>query len=291
MKIECAFCGSHQTERLALTYGQGTARTRGWAFGMNPLGPALGMLVAVAKAFPAALGILGLPMGLLALVAAAPMALVIDFVFVAIMASLSLTRWRGTTQTYLATEAAPPPRFRTGLNAIRALVAVLIGSAFTASLIAASGFGDAVAEPAIGHLMAAMGTPSKRVAIGLVVATAALPALGLTGAGLMAGVRYNRAVWPLREAAWQRTFLCKRCGGTFLVPDFDPYGVNRIRSDKAGQGKGQFLPHAATEAERTRIRGKAHADGYWLRGSHRQRQTLGRSGDPPPTSNPSGGHS
>lgn len=77
----------------------------------------------------------------------------------------------------------------------------------------------------------------------------------LIGIGLTVGALYNKRIWPLREAAWQRSFLCKRCGGIFLVPSYDPIGVNPVSSRRIS--KGELLPRVQTEQERHRVEGKA----------------------------------
>lgn len=268
MDIACRLCNSQHTERLALTYSKGTSKSQGWAVSMNLFGPILASLIGMAKFFPQVLGpILGLPVSALAVATGAPFALAVDLMILAVLSSMSVTRMKGTTQSYLAAETAPPPRFRVIANLFRAVFLVAIGTAILAGFIGSSGLGDHVVEPWIV-------TPIARVfelrttaeILPLVITVPAVPMVLLAAAFMVMGVRYNRKVWPYREASWQRTFLCKRCGGTFVEPDFDPYGVNKVRSDKAGKGKGEFLPHNETEAEREAVHGKAEQDARYMRG-------------------------
>ncbi|MHB8410002.1 MAG: hypothetical protein ACYDHY_18305 [Acidiferrobacterales bacterium] len=80
----------------------------------------------------------------------------------------------------------------------------------------------------------------------------------LYGGATFAAFYYNRKAFPKREASWQRTFLCQRCGANFVVAEYDPYGMNAVRSDRLGTGNA--LPIAEQPQARETAEAKADAD-------------------------------
>lgn len=76
-------------------------------------------------------------------------------------------------------------------------------------------------------------------------------------------LQYNRTTWPEQEAIWQRTFMCKRCGTRFIKSDFDPVGVNVVRSDRPHQDG--LLPNRFEDDEVAAARRKARTDDGMLR--------------------------
>lgn len=75
-------------------------------------------------------------------------------------------------------------------------------------------------------------------------------------------LKYNNTTWGEHEAIWQRTFMCNRCGTRFIKSEFDPVGVNVVRSDG---GHGNLLPDRFEENEVAVARGKARTDDKDLR--------------------------
>jgi hypothetical protein len=77
------------------------------------------------------------------------------------------------------------------------------------------------------------------------------------------GVYYNLKIWSPREAAWQRSFLCERCGTIYVNDNFNLKSVSQVRSDKAG--KGSYFPRYETDLQRKNVRGKAKFDNDTIR--------------------------
>lgn len=77
------------------------------------------------------------------------------------------------------------------------------------------------------------------------------------------GIYYNNTIWSSREAAWQRSFMCERCGTIYIVENFSPKSISRVRSDKVG--KGNFLPRFETPSQKSTMKTRGHNDEKTLR--------------------------
>lgn len=177
-----------------------------------------------------------------------------------------VARTWGTTQTVLSAETQPPYYFPVWRYLTRGLALSVIAIA------------------AYGTVMGMLGDPKLygyRYTVAEFYNYLALvmgAVLLLIGGVLTLGVLYNKKIWPLREAAWQRSFLCKRCGGIFLIPDYDPVGINPVSSRAIG--KRGLLPRVQSEQERLAVETKARGfDGVMLRKSNRAfwRKVMGKA--------------
>lgn len=107
------------------------------------------------------------------------------------------------SQSGLAAFTAPPRR-RSELSVL--MLGILGGAGAFAAFVGASNCSKAYA-----------GTLYSLVFLGVVC-------LGLSACGLQAFRRaraYNAEVWPGLIASWEKRWICRRCGSTF-VPDPDP---------------------------------------------------------------------
>ncbi len=233
MEISCPLCESHKTQRLALTYAKGVSHSESTTVGAGASISPLTILGFVFFPIAIAIGALGF-MGL----------------------GLFYARTRTTTITGLAAESAPPKRLKWG-NVVLMALAYIIGMTIACGYLLRE-VDHALIVPSAPH--------AKAQAITLLVVGAIVWLVLLLG-GLWLGIKgaryFNDVVWARREAGWQRTFLCKRCGGNFLVPDYDPIGVNVVRSDRMGTG--EYLPRAETREQRAAVSAKAQSDHQTLR--------------------------
>jgi len=228
--IECPTCKSTHAERLVLTWAQGLSHQKS-------ITASIGAIFdgdAIKRFFIGALALSFWPIGL-------PWMLI---TFVKPMVAISRT-W-GVSQTVLSAETKPPYRFRFWKY-------LLVGIALVVLAMSASATGPEFL---------------KMVGINVEVATRSHESVGrdallvgavmlaLVSVGLYFGVRYNRTVWPLVEARWQRSFKCGRCGTIYLVPGFDPVGVNKVVS-YGRIGKGELLPRTHTEDQVKAVQAKA----------------------------------
>ncbi|GBE49205.1 hypothetical protein BMS3Bbin13_00104 [bacterium BMS3Bbin13] len=155
------------------------------------------------------------------------------------------------TETVLARETAPPHRVPVLKMALFGWIPVYI---FFGLPLTGMAISLAARDPYFGSLF------NSLIGIGM---------LAFYIASLVAGDYYNRKVWPLLEAVWQRTFLCGRCGANYIVPDYDPCGRRPVRSDQIGQGGSRFsrrdgLPRAKQPEAQEQARAKAEQDlGRW----------------------------
>ena len=244
MDITCPLCESKKTQRLALTYAKGVSTTSSTSVGVGASSGFLTVLGFVFLPITIALGALG-------------------FARLGIFAF----KTRGQTKTGLAAETEPPKKWSWGTVVLMAMaytVVVAVGALWTASrgipfaaealhipakLVKVTTF--AAAPFAIQVFLVVLGVFWSVILLGGL-------ALGFRGAWY-----FNTKVWARREAGWQRSFLCKRCGGNFLVPDYDPIGVNVVRSDRLGTG--EYLPRAETPEQRAAVSAKGASDDIDLR--------------------------
>lgn len=224
MRIVCPLCGSGNAERLVLTWSRGLSRHRTKTFGIGSF---------FAFANPLNNGIVGL-----AALALTPLVLalwpILTFLRLGLLAAYS---W-GTSQSALSYEAKPPFRFPAAKAALAAGYTFFVLPSTVVGMM---------------HL------PPARENIGVLLSALAGGAAAWLAAHL--GALYNRRVWAPREALWQRSFLCKRCGANFAVPEFDPEGIQPVRSDR----KGALLPLAGDPAGREAAMAKAATDDARLR--------------------------
>ncbi|MHB8254973.1 MAG: hypothetical protein ACYDEV_15070 [Acidiferrobacter sp.] len=231
MKIDCPLCQGHRTERLALTYAKGVTHTVSNSVGVGAGGGGGGGLMSLL--FP-----LFLPLSI-------PF-FALKFLGVGVFGMRTWTR----SSTLLAAESQPPKRlsyFKVFLMAVAYFLAVpvLIGY-----------LGIQVLQPITAH---AARVPVE-IFFGILILVAVFGGLFL---GIRGARAWNNVIWAPKEAGWQRSFLCQRCGAHFLVPDYDPIGVNVVRSDKAGTG--EYLPRAETPEQRAAVIAKAQSDHRMLR--------------------------
>lgn len=241
MDIVCPLCESKKTQRLALTYAKGASRSRSksiFAFaggGLSPLLFGLGILL-----FPISAPILAL-----------------RFLFMGFGGVYTTTR----TETLLAAESRPSKRLGRGFIVLMAICYII----FAAWVVAI--FAPIAIRPALSYFATFRHGHYYGQFRWVPLAMEALVLIAVEYVGLRAGLRgarhYNDVVWAQKEAAWQRSFLCKRCGANFLVPEYDPVGINRVRSDKAGTG--EYLPRVESLEQRDVIIAKAQTDHEILR--------------------------
>ena len=131
----------------------------------------------------------------------------------ALFGFITIGRSWGHSQTTLASETQPPEKFRYWL-ALPLMLAAALAWAFGLAFIS----DDA--------------TPSWVLV--LREYTPSVVFFGYLGLALW----YNFRVWPKKEAAWQKTFMCRRCGTVFESEEFEV--PENVRSDK--RKKGRFLP-------------------------------------------------
>lgn len=244
LDIDCPLCGSRHTERSALAWSRGLSRTQSSTLGVG------GWL---------ALPFHGLTGGASPLLVVLwPLLLLKSFLGFGLFAARS---W-GRTQSVYSAEAAPPYRFpalKAALLAPFAALFLFLALSF-AAMVAIHVYLEANGIREFGALDARLKALLPLLAVFSFAVCAAV---------MVFGVFYNNKVWPKREAVWQRSFLCKRCGANFVVPDYDPVGENAVRSDRAGRGG--LLPLAGSPADREAARGKAKDDGWLLRKRRRPR--------------------
>ena len=251
MDIVCPLCESKKTQRLALTYAKGVSTTSSTSVGAGAstgLWTVLGFLF-----FPLtiALGALG-------------------FARIGVFGF----KTRGQTKTGLAAESEPPKKMAWGnvvlmalaytvVIAIAALWTVSRGVPYAASMLH-------VPQQAL-HVTTFAKAPFAIRAFFILSGIFWLAILlGGWALGFLGAWYFNTKTWARREAGWQRTFLCKRCGGNFLAPDYNPIGVNVVRSDRLGTG--EYLPRAETPEQRAAVSAKAASDDIDLRKKGQQRR-------------------
>jgi hypothetical protein len=251
MEIICPLCDSKKTQRLALTYAKGVSTTSSTSVGVGASSGLLAVLGLVFLPFTIALGALG-------------------FARIGVFGF----KTRGQTKTGLAAETEPPKKM-SWVNV------VLMATAYTIAIIVAALWTGKYAIPLAAH---AFLIPTKTLddtsftnapfAIQAFIVVFGGIWLAILLGGLALGFRgawhFNTKTWARREAGWQRTFLCKRCGGNFLAPDYDPIGVNVVRSDRLGTG--EYLPRAETPEQRAAVSAKAASDDVDLRKKGQQRR-------------------
>lgn len=241
MEIACPLCDSHKTQRLALTYAKGASKSRSKSLfvfaggGTSPLLIGLSLLF-----FPIAVPVLAL-----------------RFLFMGLGGMYTTTK----TETLLATESRPPKRLGRGFIALMAFCYFF----FTALVVVS--FAPTLITPILPYVATLRHGHYYGMFRWVPLALEALVLIAVEAIGLRVGLKgvrhFNDVVWAQKEAAWQRSFLCKRCGANFLVPEYDPAGINRIRSDQAGTG--EYLPRVETSEQRETIVAKAQTDHALLR--------------------------
>lgn len=229
LAIECPLCGDRHTERLALAWAKGLSRTESTAAGVG---------ATLMAPFHAVLGAAS-PLSL----AFWPFLLLKSFLGFGLFMAKS---W-GTSQSVYSRETRPPYRFPT-------LKAILVFPVAWVALLAIM-----LLALSIACELSGLGREGFERHAGLAVAAS----LAACAAVVCLGVFYNRAVWPKREALWQRSFACKRCGAIFPVPEYHPEGGNAVRSDRAGEGG--LLPLAGNPEDRLRAAALAPEDERRLR--------------------------
>ncbi|MHB8252131.1 MAG: hypothetical protein ACYDEV_00170 [Acidiferrobacter sp.] len=241
MEITCPLCESHKSQRLALTYAKGASKSRSKSI----------FVLAGGGASPLLMGL-----GFILFPISAPL-LALRFLFMGFGGMYTTTK----TETLLAAESRPPKRLG------RFFIFLMAFCFFMVTTVVIVDNAPRIIMPILpffatlrhGHWHGPFRfTPLALEALVWVI----VEYIGLR-AGLKAARHYNDVVWAQKEAAWQRSFLCKRCGAHFLVPDYDPIGVNRVRSDKAGTG--EYLPRAETPEQRAAVIAKAQTDHALLR--------------------------
>ena len=242
MEIICPLCDSKKTQRLALTYAKGVSTTSSTSVGVGASSGLLAVLGLVFLPFTIALGALG-------------------FARIGVFGF----KTRGQTKTGLAAETEPPKKMAWGN-------VVLMALAYTVVIAVIGSWTYARGIPVFAHALLLHVAPNATFATAplalqaFVVLMVAFWTIILVG-GLVLGFRgawhFNTKTWARREAGWQRTFLCKRCGANFLAADYDPIGVNVVRSDRLGTG--EYLPRAETPEQRAAVSAKAASDDVDLR--------------------------
>lgn len=246
MNVMCPLCDSDQAERLVLSWSAGLSH-----FKANTVG--IGFAVAEVGTF--------IKNMFLTLLAAVVWPIALPLVLFGFFKPLAMfARTWGTSQTVLSAETQPPYYFPFWRYVLRAMAVLFI------ALVA---YGTVMGILQDARLYGVHYTAAERYRYLILVMGTVLLLISVV---LTLGVLYNKRVWPLREAAWQRSFLCKRCGGIFLIPDYDPVGINPVSSRSIG--KRELLPRVQTEQERHRVEGKAldfdeavlrKRQGFWLR--------------------------
>ena len=242
MNFECPNCHSDHAQRLALVWSAGLAKTEsknvsaGVGFLRRLPLKAMFMLVPVAAMF--------------APVAALYMLLKSAGSFIGGFASIGKS-W-GTSQSVLSAEAKPPYRFIVWRG-------LLQGLAFLFVAVFASAWASAR------YLFPHFNIPThpNDIQIAAMLAAVFAPGLLITIAGMTLGIRYNLKVWPKREAVWQRSFQCSRCGTYYIQADFTPAGGNVVRSDRAG--KGGLMPRFDRGDDKVAAEVMAEGDAQTLR--------------------------
>ncbi|PZP62052.1 MAG: hypothetical protein DI596_04280 [Azospira oryzae] len=235
MRIVCPLCDSNRSERLALTWSRGLSHSTtntvgvslmGFLRGLNPMNILDGGIFGVVTYYFRLLGLVFLP-------------------FLAFFGlGFHLARSWGTSRTVLSAETRPPWRFPVVRAALYGVGFVFIG---------------------VYLLLMAHGLVPwfRRLDMNLYMNSGLVFLLCLAAAVVFLGHVYNERVWKPKEAVWQRSFLCRRCGAVFAVPEFDPVGENPVRSDRAGMGG--LLPLAGAPETRRAARAKAQSDDRLLR--------------------------
>ncbi|MDE3021388.1 MAG: hypothetical protein KGI54_05965 [Pseudomonadota bacterium] len=222
MKIKCPLCESEHSTRLVMGYAQGLSRTRTRTI-------SIGGLFSVP--------LMPLITGGLFLTSFLTWPIAIPYFLFKLFRPIALfSKSRGTSQNMISVQSQPPYRFPVGKY-------MLYGFMFFGVVIMAAGFMFRVYHLASGE-RAVFNVSIELITLALVVFV------------IMKGKAYNNKIWPLLEAAWQRSFMCKRCGGIFLVPEYDPVGVNAVSSYK-GWKKGSLLPESHTQEQKEAVEAKA----------------------------------
>ena len=245
-EFECPNCHSDQAQRLALVWSAGLAKTEN-----KNVSVGVGFL----RRLPWKVTAMLVPVA----VALAPVAAVLVPLYMLLKASGSFIggfalmgkSW-GTSQSVLSAEAKPPYRFTVWRGLLRGLAFLLV---------AALASGWASTHYLFPHFN--IPTHPDDLQIALMLAVVFTPGLLITIAGVTLGVRYNLKVWPKREAVWQRTFQCERCGTHYIQADFSPAGDNVIRSDRAG--KGGLMPRFDRGDDKAVAEAMAGSDAQTLR--------------------------
>jgi len=168
--------------------------------------------------------------------------------FASLLPLFYFSRSYGTSQTLLSRQAKPPYRF----SALRylgiCLVSVGIVAIFNHNMIWAVEQ-DMFKMHRLYHVPP-VDTFRMYGYLGLMLI------IGICTAVMTAGIKYNANTWPKREAVWQRMFMCRQCGGIYIVPEYDPAGVNQIASYKEWD-KDALLPRSYTEEQKAAAEAKA----------------------------------
>ncbi len=265
----CPQCHSGENQRLAVLYANGIATTKSFmiGFSMEPI-------VAAIKRF--------FLIGALAILPGSGL-LFFGFALTQILSALFLGTIFSFTTTGLAKEIAPPKRFRTWLVALGALGLFSTGLwlQLAYSSPSPSENGAVISQRAALHqkLISSYGV-KENVHSSSGNSSNYYPEIGFVliilspvvfVAFLVVGYYYNTHVWSPREAAWQRSFMCQRCGTIFIDPDFPLNSVTMVRSDKIGKG---YLPRFETPDIVTRVRNR-HREDFDLRKKRKSRSATG----------------
>ena len=217
MDIKCPLCGSRHSERLPLTWSKGKSHTT-----TNTV--SVGGFWSLNKIGMVLFGSMVWPLAL-------PL-----FLLKMMSPVLLFSRSWSTTQNVLSKQTEPPYRFPFWHYFWIGFALILIASQVT------------VFPAMIWHWSPSKETVYRELLTALAVVVVAV--------ALWLGHLYNKEKWPLMEAEWQRSFMCKRCGGIFIVPEYDPVGVNRVASYQEGK-KGTLLPQSHTQDQQDAVHAKA----------------------------------
>lgn len=232
VKCKCPLCSSRNAERLVLSWAKGKLRTKTKSHGV---GVGINNLYAMGFAFvglftPGAPGSLFYPL------------------FASLLPLFYFSRSYGTSQTLLSRQAEPPYRF----NALRYLGISLVSVGFVAifnhNIIWAVEHGFLNSHTNF-HV-----PPVETIRIYGYLGLALI--IGICTAVMTAGLKYNANTWLKSEAVWQRMFMCRQCGGIYIVPEYDPAGVNQVASYKEWD-KDALLPRSYTEEQKAAAEAKA----------------------------------
>ena len=233
VKCKCPLCSSRNAERLVLSWAKGKSRSKNRSYGA-------GFGVGVNNLYAMGFSFLGL------FTPGAPGALLYPLI-ASLLPLFFFSRSYGTSQTLLSRQAEPPYRF----NVLRylgiSLVSVLFEVIFNHNMIWA-------VENDMFRMHRFHVPPVETLRIYGYLGIALIT--GICAAVMNAGIKYNNITWPKREAVWQRMFMCRQCGGIYIVPEYDPIGVNQVASYKEWD-KDALLPRSYTEEQKAAAEAKA----------------------------------
>lgn len=244
VKFKCPSCNHDGARRLAIEYASGLSHARSFMIGLS-----FGEIVSVLKKYLLLTSLSLMPIvgtvffgyGLLQLISA-------------FYAGVIFTR----SQTALSSELSPPKRFPVFLVTLSSigLVSTAIWYSLTYeknNVVVTNGITK------VSDVMHNAGIVHSNNMYSLIV----LFSLLIVPTFFSLGVYYNLKIWSPREAAWQRSFLCERCGTIYVNDSFNLKSVSQVRSDKAG--KGAYFPRYETDLQRDNVRGKAKFDSDTIR--------------------------